>query len=67
MADQTLRARHRRSRGRGRGRHRAGFSVGRWMIPAGLAVAILIFVTAVLLVTDMITSTAVPALSLLPR
>ena len=63
MPDPTKRARHRRSRGRGRGRHRAGFPISRLMIPAGLAVAILFVVTAALLVTDMVTSTAVP----LPR
>jgi hypothetical protein len=62
VSDRTERARHRRRRGRGsgRGRHRAGFSMGRWVVPAGLAVGILVVVTAMLLVTDAITSTAIP-------
>jgi hypothetical protein len=64
VADRTQRARHRRKRSRGGGRHRAGFPIGRWMIPAGLAVAILVFVTAVLLVTDVVTSAILPALEI---
>lgn len=65
VADGTLRAkRARHRRRRGRGRHRAGFPVGRWMIPAGLAVGILVFVTAVLLVTDVVTSAVLPTWTL---
>ncbi len=62
VSDRTERARHRRQRGHGsgRGRHRAGFSIGRWVVPAGLALGILVVVTAMLLVTDAITSTAIP-------
>ncbi len=60
MPDTPRRARHRRTHDRGRGRHKAGFPIGRWMIPAGLAVAILVFVTAVLLVTDVVTSALLP-------
>ena len=62
VSDRTERARHRRRRGRGSasGRHRAGFSIGRWVVPAGLALGILVVVTAMLLVTDAITSTAIP-------
>jgi len=62
VSDPAARARHRRSRGRGRGRHRAGFPISRLMIPTGLAVAILLVVAAALLVTDMVTSTAVTPL-----
>ena len=52
--------RHRRSRSlRAQGRHRlvyAPSTKARWMIPAGLALMILVVVTTVLLVTDVTTS-----------
>jgi len=60
MLQPATRARHRRSRGRDRGRHKGGLGLARWAIPAGLAVMIAFLVAAALLVSDMVTSTAVP-------
>jgi hypothetical protein len=59
--ERSVGPRHRRRRGpRGdRGRHRfvyAPSAKARWMIPAGLALVILVVVTTVLLVTDVTTS-----------
>ncbi|MGZ4447970.1 MAG: hypothetical protein ACXVWY_14805 [Nocardioides sp.] len=47
---------------RPQGRHRLRYGPSRWVVPAGLAVVILIVVTAILLVTDVTTSTALTPL-----
>ena len=57
MADRTPRARHRRSRSlRPRGQHRLRYGPARWLVPAGLAVLILVVITVALLITDVTTS-----------
>ncbi len=59
MADQTRRGRHRRTRSlRPQGRHRVRYGSARWLVPAGLAVVILVLVAMVLVITDVTTSGA---------
>ena len=53
------RARHRRTRSlRPRGRHRVRYGNARWLVPAGLAVVILLIVAVALMITDATTSAA---------
>jgi hypothetical protein len=57
VEDRTERARHRRSRSlRPTGRHRLRYGPARWLVPAGLAVVILVVITVALLITDVTTS-----------
>ena len=62
MADRNVRARHRRSRSLfPPGQHRLRYGHARWLVPAGLAVFILVVITVALLITDVTTSAAVLA------
>jgi hypothetical protein len=62
VADRTARARHRRSRSlRPSGRHRLRYGPARWLVPAGLAVLILVVITVALVITDVTTSAALLA------
>jgi hypothetical protein len=59
VAERTERARHRRKRSlRPRGRHRVRYGNARWLVPASLAVVILVIVAVALLITDVTTSAA---------
>jgi len=57
VPDRVQRARHRRTRSlRPRGRHRVRYGSARWLVPAGLAVVILLLVAVALFITAVTTS-----------